>query len=99
DLAAFSDFEQLRGIRLAGRASGSNRLEWPSGRFDERRGDGHVVATPPAGVTTIAPAPDAPRDASDAAAEWGPFAPVPLAAHLPGDGEIPFRCTPDGYDV
>jgi len=47
----------------------------------------------------MAPALDGPRDASDAAAEWGPFAPVPLSAHLPVGGEITYRFNRDGIDV
>ena len=40
DLAAFSDFLELPGVRLAGRWSGRNLLEWPLGHFRERSGDG-----------------------------------------------------------
>ncbi|MSO56417.1 MAG: hypothetical protein EXQ55_05775 [Acidobacteria bacterium] len=40
DLADYSDFLRMDGLRLAGRWSGRNRLEWPLGRFREHEGDG-----------------------------------------------------------
>ena len=40
DLAAFTDFMRTDGVRLAGRWSGRNRLEWPLGHFSEHEGDG-----------------------------------------------------------
>ena len=47
NLTTFSNFLELEGIRLAGRASGRNLLEWPSGRWADRRGAGQVRLTPP----------------------------------------------------
>jgi hypothetical protein len=90
DLEGFTDFHELRGIRLAGRASGRNLLDWPMGRFMERTGEGTIVVSPPPGVVPMG------RDVTDAqiaaAAERagfvGPFsshtplAPVPLAGAL-----------------
>ena len=40
DLASFTDFMQLQGMRMAGRWTGRNRLEWPLGHFVEHTGDG-----------------------------------------------------------
>src|SRR5688572_16404519 len=54
DLTEFSNFLELEGIRLAGRATGSNVLVWPLGRFAERHGDGEIRIEPPAGVATMA---------------------------------------------
>ena len=42
------------GVRLAGRWSGRNLLEWPLGRFRERAGDGYSEVIPPAGVEVLA---------------------------------------------
>src|SRR6185369_1834850 len=42
DLAAFSDFQKLAGLRFAGSASGRYRLEWMSGKFSEHNGDGQL---------------------------------------------------------
>ena len=99
DLAAFSDFEEFRGLRFAGRASGSNLLEWPSGRFAERRGEGHVVATPPAGAAMMTPAIERTSRVSGDGIDWGPFAPVPLPPHLPVSGEITYRFDGEHVEV
>ena len=96
DLAAFTDFEQFRGLRFAGRASGRNTLEWSSGRFSERRGDGHIIVTPPPGVTTMTTSLE---DANNARPEWGPFAPIPLPSHLPIAGEMTYRFDGGSIDV
>ncbi len=51
DLTAFTNFLELRGLRLAGRASGRNLLEWPPGRFaDAPRRAARCASTPPPGV-------------------------------------------------
>ena len=90
DLTEFTDFLELDGIRLAGRATGRNLLAWPLGLYAEHRGDGHIRADPPAGVRALT------REMSTsqlAAAErrsreWDvfsdhlPLAPVPLQADL-----------------
>jgi hypothetical protein len=44
DLAAFSDFLGFEGgLRLAGRASGHNLLQWPLGLFPQHRGGGELM--------------------------------------------------------
>jgi hypothetical protein len=53
DLTALSDFFELQGIRLAGRATGHNLIEWPSGRFRDRTWTGKMTADPPAGTTLM----------------------------------------------
>ncbi|MPZ19111.1 MAG: hypothetical protein GEV06_14530 [Luteitalea sp.] len=50
DLAEYTDLVELHGLRLAGRASGENVLEYPLGRFSERRGGGRIQVVPPEGV-------------------------------------------------
>jgi len=50
DVAAFTDFQNWRGLRFAGSMSGRNLLEWPTGRFAERRDQGAATVTPPPGV-------------------------------------------------
>ena len=49
DMTTLSRFLELQGIQFAGTASGSNRLEWPSGRWAEHRGGGTLRVDPPAG--------------------------------------------------
>ncbi|MBI3400284.1 MAG: translocation/assembly module TamB domain-containing protein [Acidobacteria bacterium] len=100
DLQQFTDFQQMPGLRFAGAASLHNVLEWPAGRFAEHRGDGHLVVTPqpgqmPRGPMTASLAAARQADPDHARHEWGPFAPVPLPAHLPVSGELTYRYSPD----
>jgi autotransporter translocation and assembly factor TamB len=97
DLARFTDFEQFPGLRFAGSASLHNVLDWPSGRFSEHRGEGHLIVEPPAGVTAMTPTLAAARaaEAMRTGGEWGPFAPQPLPAHVPIAGELSYRYGPD----
>lgn len=53
DLTTFTNFLETRGIRLAGRATGHNRLEWPLGAFRDRTGGGLVTATAPSGTALM----------------------------------------------
>ena len=53
DLAQFTDFLETRGLRLAGRASGRNLLEWPLGRFSAHQGEGQLTVTPPPGAESF----------------------------------------------
>ena len=50
DLTTLSSFLELQGIQLAGRMSGRDLLEWPSGNFGQRRGSGDKTFTPPDGA-------------------------------------------------
>jgi hypothetical protein len=50
DLARMTDFLGTNGLRLAGSASGKNRLEWPVGKWALKFGGGEVTVEPPAGV-------------------------------------------------
>jgi hypothetical protein len=80
DLNEFTDFLETQGIRLAGRASGTNLLEWRLGAFRDRTGGGTITATPPPGVTTMT------RDLSDAhvaAAEARALDFTPFSNHTP----------------
>ena len=40
-------------MRLAGRASGRNVVEWPSGRTEMRKGDGHIEVRAPEGAEVM----------------------------------------------
>lgn len=75
DLRQLTDLLQTEGIRVAGLATGRNRLEWPMGRFADREGDGSVVVTPPPGTTVVGPrlSPVAAREAEARALAMGPF--------------------------
>ncbi len=86
DLAAFSDFLKMSGLRLAGRWSGRNLLEWPLGQFRERSGDGRFEVVPPAGVDVLAG-----TRASDFASgpDTGGF--HPGLGHLPVAGHVTYQ--------
>ena len=102
DLAPFTDLELTpQGQHFSGATDFHAYLEWPSGRFRERRGNGHFSVSPPPGVTLMTPALDAARaaDADHSRHEWGPFAPQPLPAHLPIGGQLNFRVDPGKWEV
>jgi hypothetical protein len=100
DLTRYSDFLELDGLRLAGRMSGRNLLEWPSGRWPQRRGSGEMTIAAPDGVETQTRRMPIERiTARDAAGErLGPFSahtplqPVPLA------GSLRYAFDPDWID-
>ncbi len=98
DLASFTDFQRLNGLRFAGTASGESVvLEWPLGKFADHHGSGHLVVEPPAGVQpmTASLAAANAADADHAFHEWGPFAPGRLPSHLPVAGDLAFRFDPE----
>ncbi len=90
DLVTLTSFLELKGIRAAGRASGRHLVEWPSGGFATRYGDGEIHVTPPAGATVMTRR--VPIEQIDAelarGKEWGPFSnhtpmePVPMSVDL-----------------
>ncbi|HTI36687.1 MAG TPA: translocation/assembly module TamB domain-containing protein [Vicinamibacterales bacterium] len=53
DLTRLTDFLQLEGIRLSGRATGKNHLEWPLGKWSDKRGSGQIAASMPAGIVPM----------------------------------------------
>jgi len=91
DLTEYTSFLQLEGIRLAGRATGRNLLEWPMGRFAEARGNGEVRVDPPGGVATMTrelPVVSLERELREAGSQTAGFSnhtprePVPIRADL-----------------
>jgi len=101
DLARFTDFQQLPGQRFAGSAALTNHLEWPSGRFDQHRGQGHIVVAPPAGVVPMTASLAAARaaDPNHTRYEWGPIPIQPLPAHLPIAGELTYSYGPTDVTI
>ena len=98
DLRAFTDFEAVPGAairRAARRATTCSSGRSASSR--EHHGGGHVAVAPPPGVTPMTASLAAARalDADHARHEWGPFAPIPLPAHLPIAGEVTYRFDPE----
>jgi hypothetical protein len=93
DVGAISDFYALRGTRFAGSASGHNVLEWPMGRFVEKRDEGTITVTPPPAVEpmAISLAADETADPHPARGERGRLAPAPLTSHVPISGALTYR--------
>jgi hypothetical protein len=90
DLERLTAFLEMKGLRLAGAASGTNTLEWPLGAFRERSGHGTISVSPPPGVTPLGRALPAGAAAAvrERAAVRGPFSnhlpltPVGIAASM-----------------
>lgn len=100
DLGQVSDVLALEGLRLAGRASGRHRLEYPLGRFADKRGEGEIRVTPPAGVRLMPRS--LPPEVVEAAAlgpETGPFNPEPLHGPLAVGGFLSYRYGPGWIEV
>ena len=100
DVLAISDVIALDGIRLAGRASGRNLIEWPLGRFSDHRGDGEIRLEPSGGPTlsrfmTAAQIDDAERRGR----EWGPFDGRPLEGPVPMAGNVIYAYGPEWVDL
>jgi TamB, inner membrane protein subunit of TAM complex len=101
DLLPLSDALGMQGIRLLGRASGENLLEWPLGAFSQHSGSGHMTVVPPPGDTMLERAPGPQEAAIHAEAPvYGPERnlqrfPVPTAV----GGEFAYRFDPEWIDV
>jgi len=99
DLTQFTDFLELEGIRLAGRATGRNLLEWPLGRFSEHRGEGQVSTDP--GVQTVTRELTAAQIASaeERSRDWGEFNNQLPAAPVPVRAELTYAYGPEWVDL
>jgi hypothetical protein len=95
DLFDLDRLMSLRGMRLAGLASGSIDMAWPNGRFSAgRRGRGHTVLTPSAAVE-LAPT-ELPALPRPPAFEPEPFEPYRRATALAVGGDLHYRFDADG---
>ncbi len=101
DLAALSAALPMRGLRMLGRATGQNLLEWPLGRFSDHSGHGHVSMAPPAGTTLLGRTPAAFED--EIHAEPPAFGPERNLALFPEPtavgGEFTYRFDPEWLDI
>jgi hypothetical protein len=99
DLARLTDFLETEGLRLGGRATGRNSLEWPLGKWALKRGGGTIDISPPAGVERSAMMTremPAARLAEEVAQEpeAGPFNPRAPLGYLPVAGRLDYRLDP-----
>lgn len=101
DLTTYTDFLELPGLRLAGRLSGRNRLEWPSGGWSARRGDGQLRLDAPEGVTTqTRQMPEAALAARQARGVMlGPFSAHTPLVPVPVAGALDYSLDPEGITL
>ncbi len=97
DLRAFTDAMEMKGLRLAGRMSGRNLLEWRLGHWDEHRGHGTVTATPPPGMTLQGRALEAGARRPSYAHVFGD--PFPPLGAVPIGGTLHYQFGPEWVDV
>ncbi len=97
DLERLTDFLQTEGLRLSGRATGSNRLEWPIGRWALKTGGGEVRVEPPAGVRPMTRElpPDLVAALSARPEEEGPFNPRLPLGYQPVAGHVVYSLDPE----
>jgi hypothetical protein len=89
DLTKLTDAVELPGLRLAGLARGRNLLEWPLGKFKERKGDGEIAAAPLDGLVLQT------RERTHGSdAGGGDFDPVPFRAPVAVGGHLKYSYDP-----
>lgn len=100
-LTTLTDFLEVDGLRLAGRMSGRNLLEWPSGRWAQRRGEGEMRVTPPPGVELMTRRMPVERIAARAARgeDLGPFSSHTPQEPVPIGGTIGYVFGPEWIDI
>lgn len=101
DLEQLTDFLELAGIRLAGRITGRNRLDWALGKWTAKTGSGEVTAYAPPGVAMMTRefAPAAVAHEVELPPEAGPFNPHLPLGHVPIAGHIPYTLDPDWITI
>jgi hypothetical protein len=101
DLTTFTNVFELKGIRLAGRATGRNLLEWPLGEYALHRGNGelHVEPSPGTELMSLRMPIERIEAQQRLGRMWGPFDntlptdPIAVAA------TIPYAFDADGIDL
>jgi len=101
DLTRLTDFLEVKGIRLAGRATGRNRLEWPLGKWALKHGGGEVTATMPPGATPMTRRmdPDVIATVDPLPREEGPFNSQLPIGHVPIAGQIAYTLDPEWINI
>jgi len=99
DLTEFTNFLELQGIRLAGRASGHNLLEWPLGRFSEHRGEGTIRTDPEVQTLTRQMTAAQLAAAEDRSRDWGEFSNQLSAAPVPIRADMTYTYGPEWLDI
>jgi hypothetical protein len=101
DLAQLTDFIETQGIRLAGRISGQNRLDWALGRWGEKTGSGETTASAPPGTAMMTREfqPAAVAHEIELPPEAGPFNPHHPLGYVPVAGHITYALDPNWITV
>ncbi len=96
DLVKLTDFLETQGLRLSGRASGRNHLEWPLGKWSARTGKGEVTVSAPADVPPMTRELPAARvsELYSLPEEAGPFNPQLALGYLPIAGHVVYALDP-----
>lgn len=96
-LARLTDFLETDGLRLDGRASGKNHLEWQLGKWRDKRGGGDVVVAAPPGAATMTRdfQPDVLAAEEALPPEAGPFNPRAPLGYLPIGGRVVYTLDPE----
>jgi hypothetical protein len=101
DLTSLSNDRQMEGIRLAGRLSGKNLLEWPLRRFSARTGKGELHVAPPEGVTLMTR--EMPlehiRKVEQRGQPAGPFSPLTPVDPVAIGGDLVYAFGPEQIDL
>ena len=97
DLKTFSDYLEMQGMRLAGKASGRNHLAWPRGGWDQKTGGGELQVTPPDGADLQTRQIPVEQIAARAAAGevFGPFSNHRPLEPVPVGGTMTYTIEPD----
>ena len=96
-LAHLTDFLETDGLRLEGRASGENHLEWQLGKWSEKQGRGVVTAIAPPGRGTMTREfqPDVLLAEEALPPEAGPFNPRAPLGYVPVAGRVAYTLDPE----
>ena len=96
-LPRLTDFLETEGLRLDGTATGRNRLEWPIGKWAEKRGEGELNIQPPAGLATMTRDMPSTRLSQIVTQpdEEGPFNPRASLGYLALGGQIVYELDPE----
>ena len=101
DLTAFTNFLKLKGIRLAGRTTGRNLLQWPLGKYAQHRGEGEMHVDAPPGTELMGTRMPLERiEARERLGKmWGPFDNTLPTEPISIDATIRYAFDPDGVDL
>ncbi len=98
DLARYTDFLETKGLRIAGRATGRNLLEWPIGHFNAQlHGEGYSDVRSPGNVPMQGAVltPDQVAAGEARGIDVGPFNNALGVGYVPIAGRVTYRFTPE----